>query len=238
MDADFKNEYINLRSTIELQDRDTLKLICMLCEETSTIPGTPPCSTSTPIASPTTSHSSVTSGRTSAHTLCSPALDQDSLSSEHSIGSADTVILGPAPESRTCSWPPIFLVPRFSYFAEILLQRANAEFKANGTLLSPPPKLRMDILEAMAEEIFKYTAYPSDSQIEEVAMVLVNTHQCLRERGTRARHEGWKQYLKTKVANFRTKLNKIGHPDVSVNSLKNKRKGQEKSFLSWESSLK
>ncbi len=50
----------------------------------------------------------------------------------------------------------------------------------------------------------------------------------MRERSTRAGHEGWIQYLKTKVANYRTKLCKIGHPEVSVNSLKNKRKGQEK----------
>ncbi|KAI9532249.1 hypothetical protein NQZ68_033874 [Dissostichus eleginoides] len=42
----------------------------------------------------------------------------------------------------------------------------------------------MDILEGMAEEIFKYTAYPSDSQIEEAATVLVHTHSCLKERGT------------------------------------------------------
>lgn len=165
---------------------------------------------------------------TSGDPLSSPSLDQDTLSSDHSFGSAGTLISDPAPESRTCSWPPIFLVLQFSYLAEIQLRRANAEVRANGTLLNPPSKLRMDILEGMAEEIFKYTAYPSDSQIEEAAVVLVHAHPCLRERGTRAGHEGWKQFLKTKVANFRTKLNKIGHPEVSVNSFKNKRNGQEK----------
>lgn len=56
----------------------------------------------------------------------------------------------------------------------------------------------------------------------------MHVHPCLKERGTRAGHEGWKHYLKTKVANYRTKLCKIGHPEVTVNSLKNKRKGQEK----------
>ncbi|XP_029989343.1 uncharacterized protein LOC115418930 [Sphaeramia orbicularis] len=80
----------------------------------------------------------------------------------------------------------------------------------------------------MAEEIFKYTAYPSDSQIEEAAEVLVHTHPCLMQRGTCAGHEGWKQYLKTKVANFRTKLCKIGLLEVSINSLKNKCRGQDK----------
>jgi len=224
-DADFGNEYVNLMSTTEIRDRDTLKVIFFSSEETnSSIPGTlPSCSTSTPITSPNTSHS--------IETLNSPSLDQVSLSSEHSFGSADTIILDPAPESRTSTWPPIFTVPRFSYLAEIQLQAANAEFRADGTLLTPPPKLRMDILEGMAEEIFKYTAYPNDSQIEEAAEVLVHTHPCLRQRGTCAGHEGWKRYLKTKVANFRTKLCKVGLPEVSVNSLKNKRKGQEKAAV-------
>ncbi|XP_074528600.1 uncharacterized protein LOC141791837 [Halichoeres trimaculatus] len=228
-DTDFDNEYVNVTSTSEIKDRDTLKVIYFSCEETSpSTPGTPPFSASTPLTSPTSPRSSVASGSTSADPLSSPLFYQDGGSSEHSMSSADTIILDPAPESRTCSWPPVFIVPRFSYCAEIQLQRANAECKATGTLLVPSPKLRMDILEGMAEEIFKYTAYPSDSQIEEAAEMLVHYHPCLKERGTRAGHEGWKQYLKTKVANFRTKLHRIGHPEVSVNSLKNKRKGQEK----------
>ncbi|XP_041798790.1 uncharacterized protein LOC121627424 [Chelmon rostratus] len=224
-DADFGNEYVNLMSTSKIRDRDTLKVVFFACEETSSsIPGTlPSCSTSTPLTFPTTSHSS-----SSITPLSSPSLEEGGFSSDHSFGSADTIILDPAPESRTSSWPPLFIVPNFSYFAEIQLQRANAEFRANGTHLTPPPKLRMDILEGMAEQIFKYTAYPSDSQIEEAAEVLVHVHPCLRQRGTRGGHEGWKQYLKTKVANFRTKLCKIGHPEVCVNSFKNKRKGQEK----------
>lgn len=86
----------------------------------------------------------------------------------------------------------------------------------------------MDILEGMAEEIFKYTAYPNDSQIEEAAEVLVQKHPCLRQRGSHAGYEGWKLYLKTKIAYFRTKLSKIGLAEVTVNCLKNKRKGQDK----------
>lgn len=218
----FRNEYVNLMSTSEIKDKDTLKVVFYSSEETTSIPvALLPCSTSTPRTSTSTSHSSV------SPSSCS-ALNEDPCTSDHSFGSADTIILDPAPESRSSSWPPIFIVPRFSYFAEIQLERANAEFRANGTHLIPPPKLRMDILEGMAEQIFKYTPYPSDSQIEEAAQVLVHTYPCLKQRGARAGHEGWKLYLKTKVANYRRKLCKIGHPEVSVNSLKNKRKGQEK----------
>ncbi|ROI42828.1 hypothetical protein DPX16_7105 [Anabarilius grahami] len=95
-------------------------------------------------------------------------------------------------------------------------------------LLIPPPKLRSDILEGMAEEIFRYAAYPSDSQLDQAAEALINAHPCLREKGTRTGHEGWKHYLKIKMAYFRSKLSKIGHPEITVNSLRNKRKGQGK----------
>lgn len=53
-------------------------------------------------------------------------------------------------------------------------------------------------------------------------------HPCLRKIGTHNGHEGWKHYLKIKMANFRSKLSKIGHPEINVNSLRNKRKGQGK----------
>lgn len=127
----------NLMSASEIRDRDALKSDIFSCEETSSnIPGSPrPCSTNTPITTPTTSHSSVTPGWTSVDPLSSPSLDRDT--SDHSFDSADTPILDT--ESKTCSWPPIFLVPHFSYFAEIQLRRGNAEFRANGT---PPPKAK------------------------------------------------------------------------------------------------
>jgi len=57
-------------------------------------------------------------------------------------------------------------------------------------LLIPPPKLRSDILEGMAEEIFRYAAYPTDSQHDQAAEALINAHPCLREKGTRTGHEG------------------------------------------------
>ncbi|KAM7405402.1 hypothetical protein PAMP_012667 [Pampus punctatissimus] len=222
-DADFGNEYINLMAISDIQDKATLKVVFLSCDENSShIPVSPtPCSTSTPVHLATSSCSSGTSG----NPYSSPS--ECSFSSDRSLSSADTLILDPVPQPRT-SWPSLFIVPRFSYCAEVQLEAANAEFRAHGTLLNPPPKLRMDILEGMAEEIFKYTAYPNDAQIEEAAEVLVHKHPCLRQKGSHAGHEGWKLYLKTKIVNFRTKLSKIGLAEVTVNSLKNKRKGQEK----------
>ena len=60
----------------------------------------------------------------------------------------------------------------------------------------------MDVL-VMAEVIFKYTPYLNDSQIEEATKGLGACSFMLgREGGICAGYEGWKQYLKTKVANF------------------------------------
>lgn len=131
-----------------------------------------------------------------------------SLSSEHSFGSADAIVLDGTSSSRVKNLLLAynFFVPCFSYLVEIQLQAANTEFRANGTHLGPSPKLRMDILEGMAEAIFKYTAYPNDSQIEDAAAVLVHTHPCLRQRelvlATRDGNSNLRQRLPISAQNF------------------------------------
>ncbi|KAL6459427.1 hypothetical protein MHYP_G00329120 [Metynnis hypsauchen] len=208
-DREMDDQFMNLSSASELEDKATVKVVFMPSDTTSsnpltrdaspTIPGTP---------------SSVSSSSHGAN-------DSDSYSSN------DTIIL-PSPETRSCSWPKVFVVPRFSYCAEMILHSGNNEFNAHGTLLSPTPKTRSDILQGLAEEIMKYTAYPKDEQLEEVAKALIQSHPCLLEKGTRSGYCGWKHYLKIKMMNFRSKLSRAGHPEVAVNSLKNKRTGQEK----------
>ncbi|CAL8236185.1 unnamed protein product [Arctogadus glacialis] len=207
-DKDMDNQFMNLLSTSELEDKGTLKVVYMLCETTRsapltedaccTIPGTP--------------------------SKASSSSQEPSDSDSHS--SNDTIVLS-SPETRSCPWPRSFVVPRFSSCAEIMLQKGNDEFKAQGTVLCPTPKVRSDILEGLAEEIIKYTAYPRDEQLEEVAKALIQSHPCLLEKVTRTGYCGWKHYLKIKIMNFRTKLSRAGHPEVAINSLKNKRSGQQ-----------
>lgn len=214
-DIDFGNDFMNLVSISDIQDRSTLKVVCLPCEATSSSdPATPNIWSMIPMSPP------------NAPTSSSSQQPTDSTSID-SHSSSDTIIFS-SPESRSCSWPQVFVVPRFSYCAEIVLQKGNDDFNANGTLLSLTPKVRSDILEGLAEEIIRYTAYPTDEQFEKVAETLVKTHPCLREKGTRTGYCGWKHYIKIKMMNFRTKLGRAGHPEVIVNSLKNKRKGQGK----------
>ncbi|XP_059358598.1 uncharacterized protein LOC132096930 [Carassius carassius] len=217
-DVDFGNEFMNLLSISDIQDRSTLKVVYLPCEAT----------TSAISSAPSIKDNCSTIPVTPSNVSCSSLSQEPSDSaSADSCSSNDTVILS-SPDSRSCTWPKEFVVPRFSYCAEMQLQKGNDEFNANGTLLSLTPKLRSDILEGIAEEIIKYTAYPKDNQFEKVAEALIQTHPCLREKGTRTGCCGWKHYIKIKMMNFRTKLGRAGHPEDTVNSLKNKQKGQGK----------
>ena len=215
-DEDFDNQFMNLSSTSEIQDKSTVKVVYLTCETTRS-----ESLTSTP------KHTcSTIPGTTFLASASSSPEPSDSVSVQ-SYSSNDTILLS-SPESRSCSWPESFVVPRFSYCAEMMLQTGNADFNANGTLLSLTPKIRSDILEGLAEEMIKYTVYPRDDHYETVAEALIQTHPCLFEKGTRTGYCGWKHYIKVKMMNFRTKLSRAGHPEVTVNSLKNKQKGQGK----------
>lgn len=190
-DTDFDNQFMNLLSTSELEDRSTLKVCYIPCEATS----------SEISSAPLTKDTCTTDQGTSLNASSSSQEPSDS----DSYSSNNTLLLS-SPETRSCSWPEAFVVPRFSYCAEMMLQTGNYEFNANGTFLSLTPKVRSDILEGLAEEIIKYTAYPKDEQFEEVAKALTQSHPCLLEKGTRTGYCGWKHYMKVKMMNFRTKL--------------------------------
>ncbi|MEQ2180005.1 hypothetical protein GOODEAATRI_031084 [Goodea atripinnis] len=196
MDADFGNEFTNLTSISEIEDKSTIKLIF-----DSGLPSdTPP----PPYSAPSTSRSG----------------DDSSLSS----GSVDTDILS-SPDSaasRSSGWPVVFVVPRFPYDCELQLEKANAAFKATGTLLDPDIRLKTAILDSLAEAIVQHKVYPTDGEFEEAAEALVSSHPCLREPGSATGYVGWKVSLKYKLANYRRKLKRLGCPEVELNSLTNK----------------
>lgn len=83
-------------------------------------------------------------------------------------------------------------------------------------------KMKSDILQKLAEQIYKYKAYPSEADFCEVAESLVKTHPCLMEPGSSCGSYGWKQSLKFKMANYRSMLKTHGCPEITVNSLKAK----------------
>ncbi|MED6234246.1 hypothetical protein ATANTOWER_025319, partial [Ataeniobius toweri] len=108
------------------------------------------------------------------------------------------------------------------------LERATEEYKKNGTLL-PTSKEKTDIMEKLAETIFTFTAYPSNTQVSYVAEVLVTKYSCLKEPGSFSGYYGWQQSIKYKMANYLTKLRGFGVPEVTCNAVKRKSPGDQKS---------
>lgn len=222
MDSDF-NEFMNLTSLSEIQNKSTLKVIYL-----SVTPSVEPC---------ITLYTVDPSDEASIDTC--PGDKSFSASSIASSSSADTLCTSTphsSPEvqlsSGLSSWPNVFVVPKFTYDAEFELQQKNNEFEINGTYFNPAPKLKGIILDGLAQEMMKYTKYPKDYQCEEVAAALIRTHPCLGQLGSKTGFWGWKQSLKYKMQNYRTKLGRLGHPEIRVNSLKHKREGLGKAAAS------
>lgn len=155
MDAEFDNEFTNLTSVSDVQDKSTIKVIF----DSFAMPSPALTCGSAPLAnsSVATSHSSDDSLSLSSCTSC----DTDILSSPESTS------------LRSSAWPIVFQVPRFSYDAELQLERANAAFKETGVLFNPDPKLKSSILDGLTETIIQYKVYLSDCEFEEVAEALI-----------------------------------------------------------------
>lgn len=124
--------------------------------------------------------------------------------------------------TRTQMWPREFPIPLFSYDTELQLEKGNAAYKSNMTRLTLRPKAMSDILEKVADEIYKYKGYPDDADFSNVAEALIRKHPCLSEPGSYNGCYGWKQRLKTKMGNYRTQLKRSGCAEFLANSLKSK----------------
>ena len=188
MDQDFGNDLFNVNSTIELQDLGTIKVI----------------------------HQQKNSPLISATQSTSPPSVSFESDDSASLASNDTIILS-SPESvssRTQQWPKDFAIPQFSYDTELQLERGNTEYRVSQKMLTVSSRMLSDILKRVAEEIYRYKAYPEEA--------LIKKHPCLKEPGSFNGCYGWKQRLKYKMANYRTQLKLQGCPELCVNSLKSK----------------
>lgn len=199
MDSLFGNDFMNLTSMDELQDRGTIRVI-------------PDALTPMNASSPSIS----TAAPSTTSNFEGP--------SSPSVNSVDTDIIS-SPESEPSGsrslWPPTFQCPMFSYDAELKLQRANAAYKEKGTLLcaDADPKLKSDILHGLTQEIVKYGLYVTDKQFSMVGKALISRHPCLTEESSFTGYAGWKSSLKNKLALYRSRLRKLGCPEVMINSV-------------------
>ncbi|KAK3510714.1 hypothetical protein QTP70_015992 [Hemibagrus guttatus] len=59
--------------------------------------------------------------------------------------------------------------------------------------------------------MYSFKAFPTDEDFAEVATSLINKHPCLREQGSSTGCRGWKNSLKFKMGNYRSKLCNASH---------------------------
>ncbi|XP_060716492.1 uncharacterized protein LOC132839498 isoform X2 [Tachysurus vachellii] len=217
MDPDFDNDFMNLMSTSEIQDKSTLKVVFLTalsdCNDLS-IPHVNASQIGSACSSSAQSLSSC-----DALILCSSL--STSTNSEPSVSFSSES----SSSMKSSAWPAVFMVPRFTYDAELKLEQGNAAFKTQGIFRSPDPKLKSSILDGLAEEMVKYKVYPTDAEYNQVAAALIQKHPCLKDRGSVSGYSGWKESLKYKLANYRTKLRNLGCTEVTVNSVKHKPDG-------------
>ncbi|KAM4592885.1 sterile alpha motif domain-containing protein 3-like [Odontesthes bonariensis] len=141
----------------------------------------------------------------------------------------DTEILSlSSPESQSSltrfPWPDTFEIPYFPVDIEYRLRQGNLLYMRDKTYLQVPRDMKHEILEKLAEAIYSSKAYPSDQEFNDVATALIHKHPCLIEPGSANGCNGWKNSIKFKMGNYRTKLRRAGCTDVAVNE--RKRKGQ------------
>ena len=156
--------------------------------------------------------------------MLSNAIDSSSTASDDTLVISESSPESSSASARKSGWPVSFEIPTFSYNTELQLAKGNKEYLTSGIRMSST-RSRSDILEKLAETMFQYKAYPSDPELESVAESLIHKHPCLKEPGSVTGYSGWKQSIKFKMGNYRTKLRQHGCTELMVNSLK--RKGED-----------
>ncbi|KAK0152289.1 hypothetical protein N1851_006338 [Merluccius polli] len=215
-DEDF-GDFFTIHSTNEVKHKGTIKVV--------TIP-----SIVLSFATPETENvSDADKSDTSSLTSKTLSSQSSSRSADYqsdgtsSVSSQGTVLLSP----ERALWPSEIEIPRFSVATEAVLRNANEQFLKNGTVVNNP-RVKSEIMERLADYMYSYTAYPTGLQVGQVAEALVQKHPCLTEPGSRNGWIGWMYCLKYKMGNYRSKLRNLGFPEVTCNSLKNKRPGERK----------
>ncbi|XP_065136952.1 uncharacterized protein [Paramisgurnus dabryanus] len=201
LDADF-GEFVNVTDISEIQHLGTIKVI-QLQDEMFPVQE---------LGSSATSGLTMEMDDVTSEISCNTECSTESPNISH----PESVL------SRTHPWPTNFPIPCFSYETELQLERGNAEYQANKKVLTVGSKMKSDILQKVAEQIYKFKAYPLDTDFSEVAEALVERHPCLKEPGSCCGSYGWKQRLKFKMANYRTMLKLHGCAEININSLKAK----------------
>lgn len=217
LDEDF-GDFFTIHSPNEVKHKGTIKVVII---PSVVLTLTSPETDNVEIADDASDTSSSTS-KTLPSQSSSGSADYQS-DGASSVSSQDTVLLSP----DRALWPSKVEIPPFSVAAEAVLRNANEQFSADGTVLNNT-WVKSEIMERLADYMYSYTAYPTGLQVAQIAEALVQKYPCLTEPGSRNGWIGWMYSLKYKMGNYRSKLRNLGFPEVTCNSLKNKRPGERK----------
>ena len=122
MDPDFNNEFMNVTSVQDIQDRSTMKLVYNNVGVSPSSPLQNACSPSLSSGSPVSSKNTAS---------LSPLPSASPLPTD----SDNTIILSHSDsELRARAWPREFSILRFPYDVELQLQRGNESFRETGSL--------------------------------------------------------------------------------------------------------
>uniref|UniRef100_A0AAR2LEI7 PB1 domain-containing protein n=1 Tax=Pygocentrus nattereri TaxID=42514 RepID=A0AAR2LEI7_PYGNA len=136
------------------------------------------------------------------------------------VSTADTELLSTSSTEARKPWPDDFLITKFSVDVEYRFRQGNLNYLKEGTYLKVSIELKHDILHRLAETIYSFKAYPTTHDLNAVARALIAAHPCLQEPTSPSGCCGWKNSLKDKMGNYRSKMRALGHEDVKVNAEK------------------
>lgn len=123
--------------------------------------------------------------------------------------------------SRLAKEFPYSSVLLWSRDAAVKVKTRNSSLKASGW--TQVAKSGQIFCRHLASEIMKYTTrYPTSAQWDDVGEALIMKHPCLKGQGSVTGYNGWKISLKYKMGNNRTKLRSLGCPEMRFNSMKNR----------------
>lgn len=112
-------------------------------------------------------------------------------------------------------WPSTFEVPYITVDIEYRLRQGNLNYMKDGKHMLVSRGMRHNILQKLAEEMYKYSAYPQDEHFTQVAKALISMHPYLAEPASSIGCHGWKNSLKFKMGNLHSKLSRSEMVDVS-----------------------
>ena len=137
-------------------------------------------------------------------------------------------------ETALNPWPSTFPLPNFeTAVIKTSLEKLALDF-SNGELTVVPEMLRRKIVASMAEEIIKFTFYPSGKDIDNMCRSLINQYPYLKDLGPGG-YSTWCTCVKFRIGNLRKSL-KHTVPEIATNS--GKRSKENPSAPSPHTSIK